>query len=263
MLDFIKLIDEEISDFDKSTFDIKDHLAPQIWENETLKPEIKNTLIKIARDFFDDLELEGVEILDITLTGSLANYNWSEYSDVDLHIIADFSKIDENIELVKGFFNAKKGLWNRVHEILIKGYEVEIYVQDVNEPHASTGIYSLITNDWLAKPEVKSFEPNWDDISLKAESLMDQIDQLQELYDDGLYDDAYMTAIRLKDRLKKLRQSGLEAGGEFSVENLAFKVLRRTGKIGDLMIIKNLAYDLSKSVNGPPAEPQSPSPSLW
>ena len=238
MVDLYELVDEEISDFDKSTFDIKDHLTPEIWENETLKPEVKNTLVKIARDFFDGLELEGMEILDITLTGSLANYNWSEYSDVDLHIIADFSKIDENIELVKGFFNAKKALWNRAHEI-------------------------LITNDWLAKPEVRSFEPNWDDISLKAESLMDQIDQLQELYDDGLYDDAYMTAVRLRDRLKKLRQSGLENGGEFSVENLAFKVLRRSGKIADLMDLKNLAYDRTKSVNGPAAEPRSSSPMLW
>jgi len=119
-----KYIEEEVSDFDKSTLESKDHLSPDIWENGSLRGEIKNSLLKIARDFFESLDVD-VEIEDIIMTGSLANYNWSEYSDVDLHIIVDFSDVDENYELVKGFFDAKKNIWNRGHKILIKGVEDE------------------------------------------------------------------------------------------------------------------------------------------
>jgi predicted nucleotidyltransferase len=68
-----------------------------------MKEEIREPMLKIASNFIEGLPFD-VKIEDITLTGSLANYNWSSYSDVDLHIIVDFSKIDENYDLVKGFF---------------------------------------------------------------------------------------------------------------------------------------------------------------
>lgn len=250
MLDFIKLIDEEISDFDKSTFDVKDHLAPEVWETEdNLHAGIRNTLIKIAKDFFDNLDLEGVDIDDVIITGSLANYNWSEYSDIDLHIVLDFNEIDENTELVKQFFNAKKNIWNRTHEILIKGYEVEIYVQDKSEPHTSTGIFSLMQNTWLVRPSIKAAELNWDDITLKVESFMAQADDLKEMFDKEQSHEVFVGAERLLERIKNFRKAGLESGGEFSVENIAFKVLRRTGVIGDLMELKNDAYDRHHSID--------------
>ena len=251
MFDISKMIEEEISDFDKSTFDVKDHLAPEIWETEdNLKAGIRNTLIKIAKDFFEKLELEGIEIDDIIITGSLANYNWSEYSDIDVHILLDFRDVDENTKLVKDFFNAKKNVWNRSHEILIKGYEVELYVQDVNEPHSSTGIFSLISNSWQIRPSLKPTELNWDDITLKADSFIQSADDLKEMFSKGQQNhEVFIGADRLLERLKKFRQAGLESGGEYSVENIAFKVLRRTGVIGDLMDLRNDAYDKDLSID--------------
>ena len=198
-------------------------------------------------NFFEGLDLEQIEVLDIVLTGSIANYNWSEYSDIDIHIIVDFEQVDENIKLVKDFFNAKKSVWNNQHEILVMGYEVELYVQDVNEPHAATGMYSVLNNEWLVKPNKFKPEINWDDISLKVESLDDQIDRVEASFEDGDYE----PAIRLQQRLKKFRKSGLETAGEFSVENLAFKVLRRSGSIGDLIDIKHRSYDAMMSLESP------------
>ena len=245
-----KQLEEELEDY-KSSFEVKDDFTPEIWENEQLKHEVRQVLREIAMNFFEGLDLGQIEVLDIVLTGSIANYNWSEYSDIDIHIIVDFEQVDENIKLVKDFFNAKKSVWNNQHEILVMGYEVELYVQDVNEPHAATGMYSVLNNEWLVKPNKFKPEINWDDISLKVESLDDQIDRVEVSFEAGDYEQANMAAIRLQQRLKKFRKSGLETAGEFSVENLAFKVLRRSGSIGDLIDIKHRSYDAMMSLESP------------
>ncbi len=75
----------------------------------------------------------GALMEDLRFTGSLANYNWSKYSDIDLHIVVDFSKIDENTELVKDFLMRPGWRWNELHDITIYGHEVEIYVENVGE----------------------------------------------------------------------------------------------------------------------------------
>ena len=43
----------------------------------------------------DFIDFIGVPLLieDVIFTGSLANYNWSEYSDIDLHVVCDFIQI--------------------------------------------------------------------------------------------------------------------------------------------------------------------------
>ena len=121
----------------------------------------------------------------------------------------------------------------------------------MNEPHAATGMYSVLNNEWLVKPNKFKPEINWDDISLKVESLDDQIDRVEVSFEAGDYEQANMAAIRLQERLKKFRKSGLETAGEFSVENLAFKVLRRSGSIGDLIDIKHRSYDAMMSLESP------------
>ena len=119
---FDKQLEEELA-VDVDSFKINDELDPQIWNEEKIDPEIRKKLIKIANDFVDGLPIK-VSVENITLTGSLANFNWSKYSDVDLHIIVDFGMIDENEDLVKGFFDAQRMRWNDIHDITIKDYEV-------------------------------------------------------------------------------------------------------------------------------------------
>ena len=136
-----------------------------------------------------------------------------------------------------------KALWNRLHDIKIKGYEVEIYVQDVNDPHEAQGLYSVLTGEWLKKPtfELKDFDR--DNIKKKAASLMDQVDRVGKLIDEGKYEEAEKYADKLKEKIRKMRQTGLETIGAYSVENLAFKVLRRTDYLGKLSDAKRKAYD--------------------
>ena len=225
-----------------NSFEVNDTLEPQVWDGEKLSTEVREALLKIVDDFLIDLPFN-LEPDDITLTGSLANYNWSKYSDIDLHIVLDFSTVDENEELVAGFFKNLQTNWNTRHDINMKGYEVEIYFQDSREPHLSTGIYSIQNDDWLVKPEREAASIDYANIEKKAEDIVDRIDHIKQMMEEE-EGDAILDAIdRLKTKIRNMRQTGLEGAGQFSVENLAFKVLRRSEELKRLSDLKVQAYD--------------------
>lgn len=228
--------------------EIQDDLNRDIWgEDNKLNPEISEKLLRIAKDFYEKLDLP-TPILDITFTGSMANYNWTSLSDIDLHIVVDYLAINENQELVRNYLMEAKSNWNRNHDIRIKGHEVEIYVQDSNEPHHSTAVYSVLNDDWLIKPRKKRFEASEDAIRQKADSFIARIDLLQKLSDEGKHEEVYGDSERLRDKLRNYRQSGLETGGEFSTENLVFKFLRNSAEIEKIYDLKQHAYDAMMSV---------------
>lgn len=239
-------------DVDLSSFRIKDKLDPTIWDlvdgQYVIKKNIRQRLLIIADDFFDSLDLDFVDIQDVIFTGSLANYNWSNFSDIDLHIVLDFADVDKNEEIVKGYFNSKKSVWNDEHDIKIKGYDVEIYVQDIKEKHYSTGVYSLLHNKWLIKPSKDQKIKDSGMIKTKASDYMNLIDSLDSFYEKGYYNYLIKKIDRIKEKIKKMRQTGLESGGEFSNENLIFKVLRRTGYIEKLYDLQLKAYDRAFSL---------------
>ena len=229
--------------------EIKEDLNRDIWdEDNKIKPKIAVKLLRIAEDFYKKLDIPA-DILNITLTGSMANYNWTEKSDLDLHIVIDYSSVDENIELVEKYLSEAKTNWNRNHEIMIKGHEVEIYVQNINEPHHSTGVYSIMDNDWLIVPEPAEFEVSENAIEQKYKSIQDTIKMIEKLQKDKKYEEVYGDTDRLKSKIRNYRQSGLETGGEFSVENLVFKALRNGGELETLSDLKREAYDNMMSVN--------------
>ena len=229
---------------------IHDELDQNFWNqpDDKLDPEIREKLLVIANDFWSSLEVGDAEYDDITFTGSLAAHNYSRFSDVDLHILVDFSDVDDKTDLVREYFNAMKSVWNRLHDILIKGYEVEIYVQDVNDPHEAQGLYSVLNNEWIKKPVLDKQDFDKDNIRKKAAGLMDQIDRLKPLIDDGKYEEAEKYADKLKAKIRKMRKTGLETVGAYSVENLAFKVLRRNDYLGKLSDAKREAYDKMLSI---------------
>jgi len=239
----IKQIMSEIDDELKGTFNTQETLEPNFWPlGKKLRPSIRKRLIEIAKDFYDSLEIDA-ELKDITFTGSLANYNWSPYSDVDLHLIVDYTEVEADPDLAKDYFNAKKSLWNRIHDIRIDGFEVEVYVQDDNEPHTSTGVYSVMNDEWLTEPNRVEPSFDWNDITKKAEGIMDQVDRAVKIYKDRKYTDALQYIDKLKEKIRKFRKTGLDRAGEFSGENIAFKVLRRNGYLEKLSNLKHMAYD--------------------
>lgn len=201
---------------------VNKRLNPKLWKNDTLKPEIKKQLIKIAEKFQEFVGID-LDVIDYTLTGSNANYTWTEYSDLDLHIIVKGMPDEKEREL----YNAKKALWSEEHNITIKGLPVECYVQGEDEPHHSTGVYSIIADQWLEKP--KKVKPKINDAAVKAKKASIHHDIESALLSKDI------TKLRaVKQKITQMRKAGLEKAGEWSTENLVFKILRNIGMIDKL-----------------------------
>lgn len=233
-------LEEEV---EAASFDSHETLEPRLWDDQELKPIIQRKLVAIAEDFMASLPI-GVKITDITLTGSLANYNWSNYSDVDLHIIVDFLSVDENTDLVKAFFDNARLRWNMNHQISMKGYDVEIYVEDVGESHTSSGVYSIVTGEWLTRPKKFQHSIDFSGAQHKAEGIEFQVGVVGNLITAKQLHKALRNIERLKKKIKNMRRAGLESPRqEFSVENIAFKILRRNGTLEFLSDLKEQAYD--------------------
>ena len=236
------------SEDDLLAFDIQDDLNQKIWAGDKrIHSGVKAALMDIVDEFMEGLDMD-LDVKDIIVTGSLANYNWSKFSDIDLHILVDFAEVNDNQEMVKKFFDAVRSNWNKLHNIFVKGHEVEIYVQDEQEPHVSTGVFSLTDDRWLVKP--KKVRPAIDrhTATKKMKQFAREVDKLSKVYDNKQYQEAFDLAERLKGKLKRMRQSGLERSGIYSPENLAFKMLRRSGDIEQLFSIYTQAYDQIHSV---------------
>jgi hypothetical protein len=234
---------------DADSLDVQDDLDRSVWdEDDRLKPELTERLEQIAQDFIKKLGLDKFDIHDIVLTGSLAAYNWSKYSDFDLHIIFDFSQVDPNVDLVRDFLNARKSVWNRNHQIYLGDYEVELYFENRGDPHESPGIYSIKHDRWVTKPPATNVKVDKENAVKKAESLVHQIEDAERMLRREDFEEARTYATRIKDKIKKMRQSGLQKRGVYSVENLAFKLLRRSGDIEKLIKIINDSYDKEMSL---------------
>lgn len=232
------------------SFYLKDELNPKIWEDFNLDNEVREQLITIAQDFYSKVEFPA-EVVDIALCGSLCNYNWSEkYSDYDLHIIIDFEDIDDNYDLVEKACDYAKKVWNSQHDIKIKGYEVEIALQDEKDLLTAIdsgrmgGVFSLMNNKWIKRPEKVEFEPDEKLIEEKAKTIMMQVDDVEEQSEEDKYEAFDEKISKVWKKIKDYRQSGLESeSGEYSVGNLVFKLLRRNGYIGKIMELKRKTYD--------------------
>jgi len=225
-------------------------LNPKIWENPkepdnaVMFPKVRKALMRIAEEFIDYLGDE-IFVDDIHLTGSLANFNWSEYSDFDLHVIVDLQQYEDQSELYNDLFDLKKQVFNEQHNIKIFGYDVELYAQDAEESHYSSGVYSVMNNEWINKPKKIDFEVDKKVLENKIKCWTDKIDKAIETED---IEDDIEVLENLRKKLKEYRQSGLEKDGELSYENLVFKFLRRSGHIQKLFDMAHKAVDKQLSV---------------
>lgn len=200
-------------------------LNTKLWNKGNLKPLIRYTLLKIAKNFIDYIGIEELHLQDITLSGSNAGYTYSRNSDIDLHLVVDIPE-DKKI-LLKQLFDAKKNQYNFQHNIQIKGIDVELYVQDSQQPHTSSGIYSVLDDRWLKIPE--TVEDTVDRAAVK-----EKYKQFVGKVRVALRSDDLDSVKEVLDSIKRLRQHGLSTGGELSSENIAFKVLRAKGYIEKL-----------------------------
>jgi predicted nucleotidyltransferase len=194
-----------------------------------LFPDIRKHLLSVTDLFMESIKFKNLDVEDIIFTGSLANYNWSNYSDIDLHIIVDKKRIAVNPEVLDDYFTIKKDSFNTKHKIKIKNFDVEVYVQDVDEQTIALGMYSVLLNQWIKQPNINRAIIDKNNIAKKVKSFIDQIHLIDYKIKQNESPAEIVAMIQaLKDKIKKYRKSGLASGGEYSDENLVFKYLRRT-----------------------------------
>lgn len=246
----------EASDVDLSSFKVREELNQDLWNGETLRRGVRHRLLDISDDFIDTLETPWVKVKDVVFTGSLANYNWSRYSDIDLHIVINFKDVwEKRTDFVKDYFDAKKNEWAAEHDnIKIYGFPVEISVEDEGEPSKSTGVYSLKSDKWMKKPkDLSDSRINHEYVKETSAKFMTEIDNIiKKVKKAKSPSEKWKTAeglLKIFDKLKKLRKSGLESKAkEMSSGNIIWKTMRREGYINDIWDTVNSAYDMSVSL---------------
>lgn len=253
MINFNKIWKNSITeqDFDVSKLTIHDKLNEKFWIRGKLKEDVTEKLMEIAQDFFKSLqdEVPGIpDFEDVTFTGSLASYNYHDLSDIDLHIILDFNKIQESPEILEKFFTVKRIQWNNSHRIMILGHEVEIYIQDSNEEHIANGVFSILRQDWLEMPVKERVDIDYEGTKKKYSAISAEIKELSNMFHEKKYKEVHDYSIMLKEKIKRMRQSGLESSGTYSNENLAFKMLRINGELEILSSLKISSYDKMMSL---------------
>ena len=208
----------------KLTLQSHESLNPKLWNDEKLDADVYRALNRIGKEWADFANIPASAIKDVILTGGNANYNYTKYSDLDLHLVVDKEKIDCPAVL-DDYLQSKKQLWALTHDIKVKGQPVELYAQDYRDPfREGQGIYSLQSNKWLQEPTKYKINRNHPEVTRKVKELMFQIDALIDSNSNDI--SAFKN---LKQKLRGMRASAIEKGGESAPENLVFKELRNRG----------------------------------
>ncbi len=251
----MRFIKENIKpeEVDLSGFDLQQKLNPKLWdENKHLNELVRISLLILGNDFVTDSGIQYV--YDIIITGSLANYNWNEqHSDIDLHILVDFKELSSDPVIAKQYYDEKRSNWNRSHDkITMFGYPVELYVQDINEPHKSTGVYSLMHDKWIVEPSLDKLPNTSNTTQVKSgvSVYCNMIDALIDTYNDVQDNklevrEVLKIADKIYDTVKDERKQSMASAkfAELTTGNLIFKSLRRNGYIEKLINLRRICYD--------------------
>lgn len=219
---------KELDSFNLSdAINLHTRLNPSLFDRDgVMWPDVSDALLAIADDFMEHLGVDTVNIKDIVLTGSNAAYTYTPHSDIDLHIIVDIAKLRGD-EIYRELFTSKKTVYNDTHDITVKGYDVELYVEDAATPSKSLGEYSIMWGKWNRWPTKRRF-------ALDERSAKSKFTKLVQLAELALRSRSYGAIKNLLDVLRKYRKAGLDRHGEFGPENIAYKALRSVGIVDRL-----------------------------
>jgi len=210
----------------KLTLEYHNELNSKFWDGEKLKPAVRAHLLMIAKKWAKFAKIPASGIKEIILTGGNANYNYTKFSDLDVHLIVDFSSVIEcDPEFVQEFLMDKKTIWQLTHDIKIYGVNVELFAHEDRPHKKKQGVYSLTNDKWAQKPKQEKINFNEDDLlKSKVEHYVHMIN-----YSLKHHEDEVSLLRKIKDGIKGMRDSAIQKAGEFSVENLVFKELRNRG----------------------------------
>jgi hypothetical protein len=214
-------------------FEPHDELNPRLWHGDELDKDIESALIKIAQDFKKFISVP-FDVVDVRITGGQVSYFYTEHSDLDLHLVCDYSGVTCEREAAE-LFDAKRLLYKEKFDITVKGIPVELYVEDIDHP-AVTSNYSVMKRQWIKKPnrDIGPFD-------------VDEIEKMSRVWSTiiqhSLESNDFKTAQKTMNLLRKYRHLGLKTTGEYSTANLVYKTLRNSDLIKKLQIFINTEHD--------------------
>lgn len=206
--------------------ELHDTLNPRIWDGDELRPRIKQGVMRVVDEFQEYIGYK-LPIVDVVLVGSNASYNYTEHSDLDIHLILNFENIDDNKELVGMLCQGWKSSFNNAYDIRLGGQDVELYCEDMMTSTNSNGIYSVLQDRWLKYPQPIELPKEQIDIEPYVQPVMVEVE-------DALNGDSLENIEHMIDWLYYQRKLALQTEGEFSVGNLVFKAIRNEGLLDKL-----------------------------
>lgn len=223
MKTYTNFIGESIS------FQINDKLNPKFWSGDKLKSEVSSHLKKVADAWTEFVGLKKTDVKDILLLGGNAGYNYTKFSDLDLHIVVDVKNTINCPDVASEYYEDKKQLWKLTHNAKIYGHDIEPYVEDIGKRRRKNqGVYSIKYGKWVIIPGKFTGEIDRDLLNSKVHDMMVKIDRTVR---SSTNEDAL---VALLSKIRDMRNAGLDKSGEFSFENLVFKELRNKGYIDKL-----------------------------
>ena len=207
-------------------FEVHDTLNPKLWSKDnSLLPEVSDKIFEIIEQFLETSEID-LPIVDARIVGSQASYNYTDESDLDIHLIANFDYIDAPDALMQALCNCLKSDFNSSFDISIRGIETEIYVEDINSISVSNGVYSIYDQAWVKFPKKIDSIPDVD-ISEKFSNTIDEINRVLKSNNldkiEFLINTIYLN-----------RKNALANEGEYGPGNQLFKEIKRSGYLRKL-----------------------------
>jgi len=215
-----------------------------------LSPVVKDEDWLILKDYYPNLYFFSSKALEKTSPVSIELkhiYRQVDSQFIDLLNSVRKNDIDENVDLVKKALDGQRFIWNTRHKIVIRNHDVELYIQDFQEPHIASGLFSLLNNEWIKTPSYNPPSIDYRDVDKKFEGLVNDIQQIESLlnlsdFSTTTEQDLYHHTLSIKDKILKMRREGLARDGEFAIENLTFKKLRNEGYIEKIIDLISKAY---------------------
>ena len=217
-----------------------EELNPIIWDSDfSMKTQVRTKLLSIVDEYIDASDILGHDdIIDIELLGSNANYNYHPKSDIDLHLVVNMEDISSDAALAQIANNLEKANFNTKYDLGIKGIDVELYVEDVKAGTMSNGIFSVLKNEWIKKPE-KVIYPDYDSNDEYIDLMTTWRDRAKSVLENAI---TSKEPKQFVDSLYNLRRTSLMKDGEYAMGNYVFKTLRDEGY---LQALKDRRYELA------------------
>ena len=207
-----------------------DTLNPSIWDGDKLKPDVKQAIDEIVKQYVEDSEILSIsDVIDVELLGSNASYNYTDRSDLDIHLVVNMESLSTDPSMVQIACNAERSIFNKSYDISIKGVEVELYVEDVKSSTASNGIFSVTNNEWIKVPE-RSDIPDFNE----DDEYLNLLDAWMVRAKKVSTSTSKLEVQSFINELYNLRRLSIMTGGEYSHGNLVFKEVRNAGLLQEL-----------------------------